>query len=189
MEHQITEINKMIYSLESMIYMTASSFDSFDIKHGDNFLQSWIVKTFSLEISFKILKIYRFLLDRQKFSNVVPHDIYDVLNLLDSLLDSSSTNRLLLGVYGLQQIGKWSFNHTAKMRLNLIYMSYFLKTALLDSIGKKVAIRPENCFDDLKMLDDLHVLLKEPAASLKQVINIVYEMGKHILEIYGKVFH
>lgn len=169
-----------------MLYMTASNFDTFDINQMDLFLHSLVVKIFAAELASEIVNSYRFLVNGSRFSNVAPPDINDVLNFLDSFLDSSTSNRLLLAIYGLRQIGKWRYDHIAKLRLNKIYMYHFIKSNTL-SFDKKMSQRSSDSLDEVELLNSVHKSLKKPAESLKEVLSTISEMGNQILKLYGKV--
>ena len=170
-----------------MLYLTASHFDAFDIKQLDLFLQAMVVKTLASEIATETMNTFRFLLNSHQLSSIVSTQTINVLNVLDSFLDSCTSNRMLLATYGLQNIGKWKFDHFAKMRLGAIYLGHLFKFNTFPSYKKKMLHRSTNSMDDFSSLDKLEPPLQESAKLLKTVLDEVMKEGDQILKIYGKV--
>lgn len=187
-ETQLCQITEIIYSLESMIYLTASHFDSFHEKQIDLFLQALVVKVLATELSTEMLKIVRFLFDAHQLSSILSSQVGNVINVLDSFLESTNANRMLLATYGLRYIGSWKFDYIAKMRLGTFYLSHFLKYTAFANFNKQSFQRYSGSMDDIESLKNLHPSLKESANLLKKVLQYEKDMGVHILRTYGKVY-
>lgn len=93
MQYKLYQVTSKIYSLESMLYMTAAMFDSFE--RGVNLEgESIAVKSMATSVGYSICHEMRSIFgSRFPFASTALDLIYS----LDSLLDSSVHNRVLLG--------------------------------------------------------------------------------------------
>lgn len=178
----------MLYSLESMLYLTASHLDSFHLDHIDLYLQALVVKTLATEFATEMLNIFRFLLQPHQLTPIMSTQTVDVLNVLDAFLDSATSNRMLLATHGMQHIGSWKYDHIAKMRLNRIYFNHFLKFVTIPSFKRKVLQRSSSSMDEFQSMDRLMPSLKESANLLKQSLSEIMSNGDLILDVHGKVY-
>lgn len=178
-------MTEMIYIIESMLYLTASHYDTFELEHIDLYLQAIILKILSSEYSEEMLNMIRFLFKTKHSLSIFFNDVNNVLNVLNTFLDSNLSNRLLLASFGLQGIGCWNYDNIVKSRLKIIYPLHHFKYNTF--LGDKMERRFKNSWDDYKALKKLHPTLKESAKLLEKVLKIEYRIGNHILKIYGKV--
>lgn len=180
----LAEITSLIYSIESMLYFTSSHFDIFGLDRIDLHLEALILQILGAEYCQKSIKTILFLFGPKTLSSIFSMDI---LNLLNGLLDSSLSNRMLLASYGLRHLGRWRFDHIVKMRLKDIYTQHNLKYKLSSNYKKKIDDRFENCKDDFKKLDELDLSLKDCCDQLRSVLQTETEIGNHLLASHGKV--
>ncbi|UXI20144.1 hypothetical protein NH340_JMT06087 [Sarcoptes scabiei] len=179
----LAEITSLIYSIESMLYFTSSHFDIFGLDRIDLHLEALILQILGAEYCQKSIKTILFLFGPKTLSSIFSMDI---LNLLNGLLDSSLSNRMLLASYGLRHLGRWRFDHIVKMRLKDIYTQHNLKYKLSSNYKKKIDDRFENCKDDFKKLDELDLSLKDCCDQLRSVLQTETEIGNHLLASHGK---
>ena len=92
-QYKLYQVTSKIYSLESMIYMTAAMFDSFE--QGVNLEgESITVKTLATEYGFDVCHELRNIFgSRFPFSSTA----IDLIHFFDSFLDTSLENRILIG--------------------------------------------------------------------------------------------
>ncbi|UXI20143.1 poly(U)-binding-splicing factor [Sarcoptes scabiei] len=91
-QYKLFQTTCKIYSIESMLYLTAAMFDSFE-RGIDIGSESIATKTLTIEYAFDIITELRSLFGaRYPFSSLA----YDLIFYLDSFLDSTFNNRLLL---------------------------------------------------------------------------------------------
>ena len=171
-----------------MLYLTASQFDSFDLNNADLFLQAILLKTFAIEYANEMMNSIRLLFDIHQISSITSSQTVNVLNVLDSFLDSTTTNRMLLATYGLRNIGLWKYDYIAKKRLRKIYVKYYLKIYFFPKFYKKMSQRFPYSMDDFELLKKMHPSLQESINIFQQVIDIEKQIGDYILTLYGKVF-
>ncbi|KAJ6221493.1 hypothetical protein RDWZM_000038 [Blomia tropicalis] len=183
---RLCRANELIFTLESMIYQTSSHFDTFDCNCTDLFLQSMICKTIASESAQELLNISRIQFDSYRLPKLISTEMENVLNVLNSFLDSTTSNRMLLSAYAMQSIGSWQYDHIAKTRLTSIYFQHFLKMSIFPKYRKQTLNRFESSMDGFLILDKLNPELKPMCKHFREVLEIQKEMGLHILSIYGK---
>lgn len=182
---KLVHATRLVYTLESMIYLNAHQFDLFNTNQFDIYLDSMAIKVHAFRCFDEIFKLLSLHLDahRQEGKSVV-----DVVGLLDSYLTSSTSNTLMLSTYALRHFGAWHFDHIAKRRLPQIHMKHYLKTAWSTSYDRKVLQRYPNSWEEIESIGQtLPPQLAKSIKCLQENLEIILAMERDILLIYGKV--
>lgn len=117
----LTEIN---YTIEAMNYLVAAMYDSFDTKaFPDMTLETSILKSFTVEESRQFLVKLQSLFGSKLFEISKYHNL---INLIDSLFDSSLHHRLFTGSMGAHFVGVFRVNDIIKLNLPVVYPSFQL---------------------------------------------------------------
>lgn len=120
----LTQLTEIIYTIEAMNYLVAAMYDSFDLKKfPDMTLETSILKSFTVDQSREYLVKLQTLLgskliDVSKFHSIV--------NLYDSLFDSSLHHRLFVGSMGAHYTGVYKVNDVIKSDIPLVYPTFML---------------------------------------------------------------
>lgn len=118
---ELTEIN---YAVEAMNYLVAAMYDSFDTKtFPDMTLETSILKTFAVDESRQFLVKLQSLFGSKLFEISKYHNL---INLIDSLFDSSLHHRLFTASVGAHFVGVFRVNDIIKLNLPIIYPTFQL---------------------------------------------------------------
>lgn len=121
---QLVSLTDINYTIESMTYLIAAMYDSFDIKSfPDMTLETSILKSFTVEQSRQFLVKLQSLFGSKLFNVSKYHDL---INLYDSLFDSSMHHRLFTGSTGAHHVGVYKVNDVIQSNLPFVYPSFQL---------------------------------------------------------------
>ena len=175
----LSESTRKIYTIESMLYLTAAAFDSFETG-SDISLESIAVKTMATENAFDVIKNLRSIYGSRYPVSSTAHDL---INIFDSFLDCSVNNRMYLALRGLRTQGQWRHDHIRRMRLSPMYPVYVIKH-FLGAIKKR---RSDTLDFDLDLCGYLHPNLKWGADWLEFCVKKLDLSGEQLLKYHGKV--
>lgn len=184
--NHVTRLSEMIYSLESVLYLTSSHYDTFELDQIDLYLQAMVVKILAAEYCEQMVRWIRLYYQPRQLSRIVSQDMNDVINVVSSVLDTPASLRMLLASYGLRSVGQWRYDLLVKLRLNRIYPINYWKYQF-ERYRRRFHLRYPQAYDGFNALQTLPTLLKDSAHRLKQVLEIENNMADNILRIYGKV--
>lgn len=184
----IFRLQANLYRLESALYLTAAHFDAFQTNSVDGLhLQAATVKTLATELASSSVSILRRLFDPRQLPSVLDSQVTDVLAALDGFLDSSTATRMFLGTSGLAAIGRWKYDHIAKMRLMELHFNHLFAFVSRKSFREKQLHRSSAAMEGVRNLPKIVVPeLKESAVKLQTALREVMEAGDQILTIGGR---
>ncbi|CAG2102531.1 unnamed protein product, partial [Medioppia subpectinata] len=173
----LAECTRKIYAIESMVYLTAAMFDSFQTG-ADFSLESNAVKTMATEYAYDVIKNLRAIYGSRY---PVSSTALDLINVFDSFLDCSINNRIYLSLRGVRTQGKWRHDHIRRMRLAPLYPIYAMKYF----IGA-VKTRRDQIDLDLDLCGYVHPNLKPAAEWLEYCVKKLDYASNALLMKYGK---
>ena len=183
------------YSLESALYLTAGHFDSLKTDSVDGLhLQAAATKALATELAARSVATLRHLLDpHRQLEPVLNSQTTNVLNVLDGFLDSATSSRMLLGTTGLATVGRWKYDHIAKLRLMAIYFNHLMAFVSLRRFRESKLHRSAAAMADWKALGGrghqrllLPPELKASGKHLQDSLKEVAEAADQILTISGR---
>ncbi|XP_054168792.1 complex I assembly factor ACAD9, mitochondrial-like isoform X2 [Oppia nitens] len=173
----LSESTQKIYAIESMLYLTAAMFDSFETG-SDMTLESIAVKTKATEFGYDVIKNLRSIYGSRYPVSSTAHDL---INVFDSFLDCSINNRMYLALRGVRMHGQWNHDHIRRMRLSPLYPVYMLKSYL-----KSVRARRDNISLDLDLVGYCHPNLRSAAEWLEYCVKKLDFVTQQVLIKHGK---
>lgn len=98
-QYKLFQATSKIYSIESMLYLTAAMFDSFE-KDSNLQGESIALKTLATEYAYDVINSLRSIFGARY---PISSSSVDLVNFFDSFLDTSANNRILLGQNAVEQ--------------------------------------------------------------------------------------
>ena len=175
----LSESTRKIYAIESMLYMTAAMFDSFEAGY-DCSLEAITVKTLTTEYAFDVIKNLRSIYGSRYLVSSTAHDL---INVFDSFLDCSTNNRMYLALRGLRMAGQWRHDHIRRLRLSPLYPVHAVKNYL-----GAIKRRRDLIDFDLDLSGYVHPNLQSAAEWIETCVKKFDLSGEQLLTTYGKVF-
>ena len=169
-QSQLASLTEINYTIESMNYLIAAMFDSFDTKSfPDMTLEASILKSFTAEQSRQFLvKLQSLfgskLMEISKYHNVVC--------LYDTLFDSSMHHRLFIGSMGAHFVGVFNVNDLIKINLPVVFPTFQLWHKL-----KMARNEIDNPLLDIDVSGHLQVKLSEEGNKLEYILKRLQYAG------------
>ncbi|CAG2173501.1 unnamed protein product [Oppiella nova] len=176
-QKMLAEATRKIYAIESMTYLTAAMFDSFQTG-ADFSLESIAVKTLATEYAYDVVKNLRSIYGSRYLVSSTAHDL---INVFDSFLDCAINNRMYLALRGVRNQGQWRHDNIRRLRLSPLYPVYMLK----HYIGA-IKSRRDNIDLDLDLCGFVHPNLKPAAEWLEYCLKKLDYSSNGLLIRHGK---
>lgn len=176
----LSQCTNKIYSLEALLYLTASMYDAFETG-SDCHLEALTVKTFATTYAHEIIQIFQSIYGTRC---LLTSSIHDLINVFDSFLDGAIHNRMYLAVRGVKTTGAWKHGLIRRLRLAPFYPVYTIKYFIRQMRNRRDSVPLTMDFPG-----HLHPTLKSPGEWLEYTLKRL-EYGVEILFFrHGQVRH
>ncbi|RWS02435.1 Acyl-CoA dehydrogenase-like protein [Dinothrombium tinctorium] len=177
----LCDMTRKIYALESVVYMVAAMYDCFDRDYGAHlYLEAATCKILAVEYGRDIYQKAQTVFG-SKFLTASP--FIDFINILDSFLDGSLHNRILVGLQGMKLLGTYTNDHVHKLNLGPFYPMYMIKHAFKKSYYQKRSKLP---FSEWDIKGYLHPSLQHEADQLELCLQVLKHSAEFSLLRYTK---
>lgn len=124
-EARLCDLTNHVYTVESMLYLSSAMYDCFKLDSWpDMSLEANATKILAVEYARDFVNSVQSLFGAHMLQTAQFHDL---INLLDSFLDTATHHRLMMALIGQHMVGQYKHENVQKLNLSPFYVSNLWK--------------------------------------------------------------